>query len=101
MEKELKRYMDVDALAKYLGISKWLIYKYIKNREVPFIPFGRLVRFDRVAVEKWAEKKMVRDGGQYKRVRPELLRMAENLVELEKLDEEWARSAEPELMAAS
>ncbi len=55
-----KRYMDVGELSDYLGISKWLIYKYVKNREIPFIPFGRLVRFDRVVVEKWAEKKMVR-----------------------------------------
>ncbi|HVA65312.1 MAG TPA: helix-turn-helix domain-containing protein [Elusimicrobiota bacterium] len=55
-----KRYLDVDELSKYLGISKWLIYKFIKNREVPFIPFGRLVRFDRMAIDKWAEKRSVR-----------------------------------------
>ena len=54
-----KRFMDVEQLAEYLGISKWLIYKYVKNREIPFIPFGRLVRFDRLAVEKWADKRMV------------------------------------------
>jgi len=60
LDKELKRYMDVEELAGYLGISKWLIYKYIKRREIPFIPFGRLVRFDRWAVDKWAEKRMVR-----------------------------------------
>jgi hypothetical protein len=27
---------------------------------MPFIPFGRLVRFDRIVIEKWAEKKTVR-----------------------------------------
>ena len=48
-------------MSDYLGISKWLIYKYVKDREIPFIPFGRLVRFDRLAVEKWTEKRMVRD----------------------------------------
>ena len=52
--------MDVEEMSTYLNISKWLIYKYVKNREIPFIPFGRLVRFDRLAVEKWAEKRMVR-----------------------------------------
>ena len=57
---EPKRYMNVQELAEYMSISKWMIYKYIKNREIPFIPFGRLVRFDRIAVEKWAEKKMVK-----------------------------------------
>lgn len=60
LEQEPKRYMDVEELSAYLGVSKWLIYKYIKHREIPFIPFGRLVRFDRWAIEKWAEKRMVR-----------------------------------------
>jgi excisionase family DNA binding protein len=55
-----KRFMDVAELSAYLGISKWLVYKFVKDRDIPFIPFGRLVRFDRLAVEKWAEKRMVR-----------------------------------------
>jgi len=54
-----KRFMDVEEISEYLGISKWLIYKYVKNREMPFIPFGRLVRFDRHAIERWAEKRSV------------------------------------------
>ena len=58
----IKRYMDAVELSAYLGISQWMIYKYIKKREIPFIPFGRLVRFDRIAVEKWAGKRMVRAG---------------------------------------
>lgn len=52
--------MNVKELSQYLGISQWLIYKYIERREIPFIPFGRLVRFDRLAVERWAEKRTVR-----------------------------------------
>ena len=55
-----KRFMDIQEMSDYLGVSKWLIYKYVKNREMPFIPFGRLVRFDRLAVDRWAEKRMVR-----------------------------------------
>jgi excisionase family DNA binding protein len=55
-----KRFMDIREMSDYLGVSKWLIYKYVKNREMPFIPFGRLVRFDRLAVDKWAEKRTVR-----------------------------------------
>ena len=98
-----KRYMDVGELSDYLGISKWMIYKLIDNREIPFIPFGRIIRFDRMAVEKWAEKKMVRDGGRFKRVQPEVLKMAESLVELEKLNEESHRWDEPptELIATN
>lgn len=54
-----KRFMDIGELSEYLGISKWLIYKFVSKREIPFIPFGRLVRFDRLAVDKWAEKRSV------------------------------------------
>ncbi len=55
-----KRYLDVGELAGYLGISKWMIYKYIQQREIPFIPHGRIIRFDRVAIDRWAEKRTVR-----------------------------------------
>lgn len=63
MEQELKRYMDVAELSGYLGISKWMIYKYIESRDIPFIPFGRVIRFDRLAVERWTEKRTVRGLG--------------------------------------
>lgn len=55
-----RRYMDVDELSRYLGISKWLVYKFVKVREIPFIPFGRLVRFDRIVIDRWAEKRSVK-----------------------------------------
>ena len=57
---ENKRFMDVGEVSQYLGISKWMVYKYVNHREIPFIPFGRLVRFDRLAVDRWAEKRTVR-----------------------------------------
>ena len=58
----VKRYMNVKELAGYLSISEWMVYKYIKIRDIPFIPFGRLVRFDRLEVDRWAARKMVRVG---------------------------------------
>ncbi|MHB2026915.1 MAG: helix-turn-helix domain-containing protein [Elusimicrobiota bacterium] len=60
MEKEVKRYMDVGELAGYLGISKWMIYKYIQQREIPFIPYGRIIRFDRAAIDRWTQTRTVR-----------------------------------------
>lgn len=55
----LKRYMDVGDVAEYLGVSKWLIYKMIESRDIPFVPFGRLIRFDRLAIDRWAERRTV------------------------------------------
>ena len=67
-----KRYMDVGEVAGYLGISKWLVYKHIERREIPFIPFGRLIRFDRMAVDRCAEKRTVQAAPR-RRARPEVL----------------------------
>ena len=55
----VKRYLDVSELAGYLGVSKWLVYKLIEDRDIPFVPLGRLIRFDRLAIDKWAEKRTV------------------------------------------
>jgi len=55
----LKRYMDVGELAEYLGVSKWLVYKFIEGRDIPFVPFGRLIRFDRLAIDRWVERRTV------------------------------------------
>ena len=60
---EEMRFMNVGELSDYLGLSKWMIYKYIESRDIPFIPFGRLIRFDRVAVVRWAEKRMIPAAG--------------------------------------
>jgi excisionase family DNA binding protein len=59
-EQAARRYMDVGEVAGYLGLSRWMIYKYVESRSMPFIPFGRLIRFDRVVVERWAEKLTVK-----------------------------------------
>ena len=51
--------MDVGEVAEYLGVSKWLIYKLIESRDIPFVPFGRLIRFDRLAVDRWVERRTI------------------------------------------
>ena len=59
-EQAARRYMDVAEVAGYLGLSRWMIYKYVESRSMPFIQFGRLVRFDRVVIDRWAEKLTVK-----------------------------------------
>ena len=41
-----KRWIDTDEAASILGVSKALIRKWIFNKTVPFVKFGRAVRFD-------------------------------------------------------
>jgi excisionase family DNA binding protein len=55
-----KRYLDVLELASYVGLSRWFIYKMVQRRQIPFIPFGRVVRFDRQQVDLWMNQRMVK-----------------------------------------
>lgn len=55
-----KRYMTIEQLSDYLEVSKWTIYRLINNREIPFIPFGRIRRFDPQAIDKWMQEKTVK-----------------------------------------
>ncbi|MFC1522845.1 helix-turn-helix domain-containing protein [Elusimicrobiota bacterium] len=59
-ESGVKKYMSIEELAGYLGVSTWLIYKYVKNREIPFVHFGRILRFERFSVDRWVERRMVK-----------------------------------------
>lgn len=56
------RYLTVEQAAAYLQVSKWSLYKLVERRDIPFIPFGRLLRFDRMAIDRWVEKRSVQAG---------------------------------------
>ncbi len=53
------RYLDVARAAGYLSISTSYLNKLVSRRKVPFIKFGRLVRFDSVALDRWAARRQV------------------------------------------
>lgn len=49
----VKRFMNVDELAAYLGISRNTIYWWVAIRKVPHNKLGKLVRFNRDEVDMW------------------------------------------------
>ena len=55
-----KRFMTVVDLADYLGISEDTVYTMVSQRSVPFTKVGRLLRFDRKAIDLWLEKHSVK-----------------------------------------
>jgi hypothetical protein len=68
------RFLDIGGASAYLAISKWSLYRMVENRRIPFIPLspsaqpGRsakkpMIRFDRVALDGWMEKKAIRPVG--------------------------------------
>ena len=48
-----KRYVNVNDIANYLGMSKPSIYRYAESRKIPFLKIGKVLRFDVVEIEKW------------------------------------------------
>lgn len=48
-----KRFMNVEELAQYLGVSRHTIYWWVATRKVPHSKLGKLVRFDIADVTDW------------------------------------------------
>lgn len=48
--------MNVDDVAALLGVSKATISKMMKDRGMPHLKIGKLVRFNTVDVLAWSEK---------------------------------------------
>ena len=53
-----ERWLSVDEIAKYLGISKDTVYTWISKRKMPAHKVGRLWKFKTEEIDDW-----VRDGG--------------------------------------
>ena len=46
--------LNLDAAARFLGFKKSYLYKLTSTRQIPFYKYGgRLIMFDRAALETW------------------------------------------------
>ena len=50
------RWLDVDTAAQYLCMSRHALYHRVSRRQIPFVRRGRIVRFDRQALDRWMSK---------------------------------------------
>jgi len=48
-----KRFIDINELSEYLGVSKYTLYSWTSLRRVPCTKFGKLLRFDMHEIGKW------------------------------------------------
>ena len=49
------RWLSVEDIADYLGVSKDTIYNWINNKNMPAHKIGRLWKFKREEVDEWAK----------------------------------------------
>ena len=50
-----KKFMNIDELALYLGVSRNTIYWWIATRKIPHNKLGKLVRFDQNEINTWLQ----------------------------------------------
>ena len=51
--------IDINQLSIKLGVNKMTIYSWVSKRQIPFYKIGKLVRFDKVEIEKWLLQKKI------------------------------------------
>jgi len=56
----METYFTVEEVAKYLNYAEKTIYKWVFNREIPFIKINQSLRFRLSEIEKWVEENKVR-----------------------------------------
>ena len=45
--------MNLDELAKYIGVSNTTVYRYLKQEKLPAIKIGRLWKFRKEKIDEW------------------------------------------------
>jgi len=48
-----ERWLSVDEIAEYLGVSKDTVYVWINEKDMPAHRMGRLWKFKREEVDRW------------------------------------------------
>ena len=51
--------LNVDELAKIIGLSKWTIYTLSCQGKIPHVKVGRRVLFPVKAIEKWLDENTI------------------------------------------
>lgn len=60
MDHQDTNLMTVEDVAALLKVEKQLVYKLKRDRKIPFIKIGGVIRFRRVDVDQWIEQSIVK-----------------------------------------
>lgn len=48
--------LDLPAVARRLGVNERHVRRLVNERRIPFLKWGRLMRFDPVEIEAWLDE---------------------------------------------
>lgn len=57
-----ERWVSLEEIAKYLGVSKDTIYLWISNKELPAYKIGRLWKFKTSEIDEWVKSGKAADN---------------------------------------
>lgn len=52
-DSKIVRLVDIEAVALYLGVGVRHVRRLVAERRIPFVKWGRLLRFDLDVVDRW------------------------------------------------
>jgi excisionase family DNA binding protein len=52
----METYLNIEELAKYLGVAEKTIRKWVLNREIPFHKIKKVIRFRVSEIERWIDE---------------------------------------------
>lgn len=56
-----KRFLGIEELSQYLGLTKGTLYVWICQRRIPYLKIGKLVKFDIIEIQDWLKNKRVKE----------------------------------------
>ena len=56
-----RRYLGIEELAQYIGITKGTLYVWVCNRKIPYYKLGKLVKFDTKEIDEWMKGKRIEE----------------------------------------
>jgi excisionase family DNA binding protein len=54
-----QRYLPIPQTAEFLGVSKWTIYRLVKDQSIPYVPIRGRIVFDKEDLIAWMDKRKV------------------------------------------
>ena len=55
-----RKFIGIKDLSQYLGLTKGTLYVWVCHKRIPYLKFGKALRFDLREIEAWVKKKKVK-----------------------------------------
>jgi len=65
--------MTVDEVAQYLSVNPSTIYRWVRDRQIPYVPMHGLIRFIETEIDEWMSSRAMGKREAYSHLKPETI----------------------------